>query len=102
MESDEANDIDPDLLERRQAHLLHVDRKNGINNIYSLDIASREVRQHTNAVTGCYMPAVLPQPDGTDKLVYTGYWNTRFDLYLADLETPIGEVQQAAVVEPGR
>ena len=25
----------------------------------------------------------------------------RFDLYLADLETPIGEVQQAAIVEPG-
>jgi hypothetical protein len=101
MESGESNDIDPIFSSNGERIYFTSDRKNGINNVYSLDIASREVRQHTNAVTGCYMPAVLPQPDGSDKLVYTGYWNTRFDLYLADLEQPIGEVQQAAVVEPG-
>ena len=87
MESGEANDIDPIFSSDGSRIYFTSDRKNGINNIYSLDLASREVRQHTNAVTGCYMPAVLPQPDGSDKLVYTGYWNTRFDLYLADLET---------------
>ena len=101
MESGEANDIDPIFSSDGWRIYFTSDRNNGINNIYSLDIASREVRQHTNAVTGCYMPAVLPQPDGSDKLVYTGYWNTRFDLYLADLEAPIGEVTQAAIVEPG-
>ena len=101
MESGEANDIDPIFSSDGQRIYFTSDRNGGINNIYSLDIASREVRQHTNAVTGCYMPALLPQPDGSDKLVYTGYWNQRFDLYLADLETPIGEVTQAAIVEPG-
>ena len=101
MESGEANDIDPIFSSDGQRIYFTSDRNGGINNIYSLDIASREVRQHTNAVTGCYMPALLPQPDGSDKLVYTGYWNQRFDLYLADLETPIGEVTQAAIIEPG-
>jgi Tol biopolymer transport system component len=101
MESGEANDIDPIFSSDGSRIYFTSDRSGGVNNIYSLDIESRQVRQHTNAVTGCFMPAVLPQPDGTDKLVYTGYWNTRFDLYLADVEAPIGELQTAAIVEPG-
>ncbi len=92
----------PDLLERRQAASTSPPTATTASTTSTASTSrAGEVRQHTNAVTGCYMPAVLPQPDGSDKLVYTGYWNTRFDLYLADLETPIGEVQQASIVEPG-
>ncbi len=100
MVSYESDDIDPIFSSDGQRIYFTSDR-DGANNIFSVDIASGNVRQHTNAVTGCFMPAVLPQPDGSDELVFTGYWKGRFDLYMADIEEPIGETQVAEVVDAG-
>ncbi|MCL4838363.1 MAG: PD40 domain-containing protein [Thermoanaerobaculia bacterium] len=66
--------------------------RTGADNIWSLDLASGQLLQHTNAVTGCFMPAILPSPEG-DRLVYTGFWRGQFDLYVADLGEPVGEAQ---------
>ncbi|MFQ5526864.1 MAG: BamA/TamA family outer membrane protein [Thermoanaerobaculia bacterium] len=65
--------------------------RSGVNNIYGLDLESGEIRQYTNAVTGCFTPTVLSRPDGTERLVYTAFWKGRFDLYLLDPEDPITE-----------
>ncbi|HVR28788.1 MAG TPA: hypothetical protein VMS86_04575 [Thermoanaerobaculia bacterium] len=100
VESSESNDMDP-IYSSDGRRLYFTSDRNGANNIYSLDLESRQLRQHTNAVTGCFMPAVLPQPDGSDRLVYTGYWKGRFDLYMADLTEPIGEVQITELIETG-
>jgi dipeptidyl aminopeptidase/acylaminoacyl peptidase len=62
--------------------------RTGADNIWSLDLATGQLLQHTNAVTGCFMPAVLPTPEGRDQLVYTGFWRGQFDLYISDLEEP--------------
>lgn len=64
------------------------DRK-GSDNVYGLDLHTGEVHQYTNAVTGCFQPTVLPLPDGKERLVYTGYWDGRFDLYLTDVDEPV-------------
>ena len=53
----------------------------GIDNIVGITLATGDIRQYTNVVTGCFMPTVLSEPDGTDRLVYSGYWRGRFDLY---------------------
>ena len=58
--------------------------RTGIENIYSRDMASGEIRQITNVVTGCFMPAPLLQADGSERVVFSGYWKGRFDLYLVD------------------
>jgi hypothetical protein len=63
----------------------------GANNIFSLDLETGEVVQHTNAVTGCFMPAVLANPSGPDSLVYTAFWKGAHDLYRLDLAEPITE-----------
>ena len=65
----------------------------GSNNIFGLDLDDGEVRQYTNAITGCFMPTAISQPDGTQLLVYTGYWKGRFDLYLTEVDEPIGETE---------
>ena len=64
------------------------DRK-GSDNVYGLDLGTGELHQYTNAVTGCFQPTVLPLADGKERLVYTGYWDGRFDLYLTDVDEPV-------------
>ena len=63
--------------------------RTGAENIFGLDLETRELSQYTNTITGAFMPAVLPQVGGPDRLVYTGYWNSRFDLYESELEEPL-------------
>ncbi|MEE2776110.1 MAG: BamA/TamA family outer membrane protein [Acidobacteriota bacterium] len=101
MVSQNSNDIDP-IFSSDGGTIYFTSDRDGADNIYSVEVASGEITQHTNAVTGCFMPAVISQPDGSDDLVFTGYWKGRFDLYLLDLDEPIGETQLAEVedVEP--
>ena len=61
----------------------------GANNIFSFDFDTGVIQQHTNSVTGCFMPTVLAAPDGKDRLVFTAFWKGQFDLYMLDVEDPI-------------
>ena len=79
--------------------------RDGRDNIYSLDLATGELRQHTNVVTGASQPTVIPEPEssehGDERLVFTGYWKQTFNLYVADVEEPVKEPTREAVpVEP--
>ncbi len=65
--------------------------RTGANNIFSVELESGVQSQHTNSLTGCYQPTVLPGPTGGERLVYTGFWKGRFDLYLLDVEDPVTE-----------
>ena len=55
-------------------------------NIYSADLETGDVVQHTNAVTGCVMPAVFEDREGHERMAYTGFWRLTPALYLADPE----------------
>ncbi len=65
--------------------------RTGADNIFGLDLERKELTQYTNAVTGCDRPTVLPLPEGGERLVYSGYWKGRFDLYMTDVEEPLSE-----------
>lgn len=71
--------------------------RTGADNIFALDLESSTVTQYTNAVTGCDRPAVLSRPDGTEELVYTGYWNGSFDLYVTEVEEPLGTPEPVVI-----
>ncbi len=71
--------------------------RNGADNIFSLDLESGEVKQYTNAITGCDRPTVLPLPEGGERLVYASYWKGRFGMFMTDVEEPIGEIQTVEV-----
>ena len=73
------------------------DRGDGIENIWGLDFDSGELTQYTNAVTGCFMPTVLRQADGTERLVYNAMWKGRFDLYVTDAPEPVGPPEQSQI-----
>ena len=71
--------------------------RSGANNIYSLDLESGEVVQHTNSVTGCFTPTVLAgEEEGKERLVFTAFWKGRFDLYRLDVDEPITEPVEVA------
>jgi WD40-like Beta Propeller Repeat len=86
------SDVDPTFTKDGKTLFFTSDR-NGFENVYALDLTNGEVRQHTNAVTGCFMPQVVERVDGTRALVYVGVWKGGFDLYRGDLD------QQQALVE---
>jgi len=93
----EWSDIDPVYTRDGKSIFFTSDRpaegaNTGFENIYSLDLTTGEVRRHTNAVTGCYMPGVVERADGTRALVYVGYWKGGFDLYRGDLDEEPGVV----------
>lgn len=75
--------------------------RSGVDNVFGLDLDRnrKEVTQYTNAVTGCDRPTVLPLPEGGERLVYNGYWKGRFDLYMTDVEEPLGEPEPVEVAE---
>lgn len=73
------------------------DRAEGIENIWGLDFETGELNQYTNAVTGCFMPTVLAQPDGEEHLVYNALWKGRFDLYLTEVPEPVSEPEQVQI-----
>lgn len=63
--------------------------RDGRENIYSLGLTGGELRQYTNVVTGAFMPTVLREPDGEERLVFTGFWKGLMDLYVADVDEPV-------------
>ena len=71
--------------------------RDGAFNIYSLDLNDGRVQKYTNAITGCDRPAVLPLPEGGERLVYASYWKGRFGMYTTDVEEPLGDPQTVEI-----
>ncbi|HSM14986.1 MAG TPA: hypothetical protein VLA66_13045, partial [Thermoanaerobaculia bacterium] len=69
--------------------------RSGADNIWGLELATGTTLQFTNAVTGCMMPTVVKGEEGEDRLVYAGFWKGGFDLYMTDINQPLGEAQAA-------
>ena len=90
--SDEHHNTDP-VFSGDDGTVYFTSDRSGAENIFGLDLDSGELRQYTNAITGCFQPTVLTRAGSDDRLVYTGFWKGRFDLYEADTDEPIGEVQ---------
>ena len=63
--------------------------RDGRENIYGLDLASGQLKQYTNVVTGAFMPTVLRDADGEERLVFTGLWKGGMDLYVAETDEPV-------------
>ncbi len=93
----ESNENDPVFSPTGRRLYFTSDRGDGIENVWGLDFDSGELTQYTNAVTGCFMPTVLRQPDGTERLVYNAMWKARFDLYVTDVPEPVGPPEQAQI-----
>ncbi len=72
--------------------------RTGSDDVYGLELDGGAVTRYTNAVTSCFQPAVLPSPDGKNRLVYTAFWKQRIDIYVQDLSDPITE---PTVIDPG-
>lgn len=88
----ESNENDP-VFSPDGKRLYFTSDRTGPENIFSLDLATGELRQYTNVVTGAFMPTVLREPEGKERLVYTGFWKGSFDLYVTDTDEPVTEPQ---------
>ena len=92
----DSNDRDP-VFSTNGSRLYYTRDLAGVENIVGLDLATGDIRQYTNVVTGCYMPTVLAEPEGGDRLVYSGFWNSRFDLYTIEAMDAAGAAEKTAV-----
>lgn len=91
----EGNDVDAVVTPQGDRVFFTSDRTDA-QNIYSLDLGNGRIVQHTNVITGCFQPTVLAPPDGPQRVVYTGFWKGRFDLYELRLQEPITEPEVVA------
>ena len=69
----------------------------GPENIFSLEPATGKLLQYTDVVSGAFMPTVLHDPDGKERLVFGGFWKGSFDLYVAKTDEPVKEPQTVQV-----
>lgn len=72
--------------------------RDGVDNIYGLDLENGLISQYTDVVTACDRPTVLPLPEGGERLVYNGYWKRSFDLYMRDVDEPVAPPRVADFV----
>lgn len=86
----ESNENDP-IYSPDGQRIYYTSDTNGLQNIYSLDVTTGEVKQYTNVVTGAFMPTVLREPAGEERLVFTGFWKGTFGLYVTDVDEPVTE-----------
>jgi hypothetical protein len=96
----ESNENDPVYSPDGKQLYFTSDRK-GPENIFSLDLGTGQLRQYTDVVTGAFMPTVLPEPEGKERLVFGGFWKGSFDLYVTNTDEPVKEPQTVQIpVEP--
>jgi hypothetical protein len=62
-------------------------------NIYSLDLESGKLLQFTDVVGGAFTPVAFIGEGGRERVVFTSYYKQRWDLYVADIDTPVAEVE---------
>lgn len=79
--------------------LYFTSNRTGAENVYSVDLESGRIVQHTNAVTGCFMPTVYLDEEGNEQIVYTGLWRGQFGLYLADPEDALLEIEEVPAAD---
>ncbi len=73
--------------------------RNGIDNVYGLDLETGELAQYTDVVTGCFQPVPVPRPEGRESLVYGGLWRGEYKLYITDLENPVKPPEQTELAK---
>ena len=86
--SGESNENDP-VYSPDGKRLYFTSDRDGRDNIYGLDLATGQLNQYTNVVTGAFQPTVLQEPGGEERLVFTGLWKGSMDLYVADVDEPV-------------
>ncbi|MFY9826507.1 MAG: BamA/TamA family outer membrane protein [Thermoanaerobaculia bacterium] len=94
--SGQSNENDPTFSPDGKRLYFTSDRS-GPENIFSLELAAGKLRQHTDVVTGAFMPTVLRETDGPERVVYGGYWRQSFDLYVANTDEPVKEPQKLEI-----
>jgi WD40 repeat protein len=71
--------------------------RGGIFNIYAQDLSSGEVLQYTDVIGIALGPAAYVGPDGQEKVVFSGYQDGRFQLYVADARKPLKKMEEKAL-----
>ncbi len=76
--------------------LYYASSRGGIYNIYGQDLATGEMLQYTDVIGAAVGPASFVGPDGQEKVVFSGYQGSRFQLYMADAKKPFKKLDEKA------
>jgi hypothetical protein len=75
--------------------------KNGnINNVWTLDTKSGELRQYTDAVGGNWSPIALNDPKAKNRIAFISYYKGEFSLHTLERTEPLHTAQTSDFGEP--
>lgn len=92
----ESNENDPTYSPDGKKLYFTSDRS-GVENVFSLDLATGDQRQFSDVVTGASMPTVLHEQSGSERLVYNSFWKGGFDLYVTEVDTPVKPMEKVEI-----
>jgi len=79
------------------SRLYFASSRGGIFNIYGQDLKTGDVVQYTDVIGAAIGPDSFMGPDGLEKVVFSGYQEGRFQLYVADARKPFRRLEEKAL-----
>ena len=79
------------------SRLYFASSRGGIFNIYGQDLKTGEVVQYTDVIGAAIGPSAYMGPDGLEKVIFSGYQEGRFQLYVADARKPFRRLEEKAL-----
>jgi hypothetical protein len=92
----DGNDEDPSFSPDGK-RIYYTSSRGGIYNIYGQDLATGEIFQYTDVIGAALGPAAFIDPDGQEKIVFSGFQGLRFQLYAADAKKPFRKLDERAL-----
>ncbi len=91
-----SDDIQPSLSRDQKTVFFSSNRGTyGVFNIYTLDLATGDLRQYTDVVGGCFDPVEMAPRAGEPYLVFTSFFEGTFRLYRMPLRQPEASITAA-------
>jgi hypothetical protein len=87
------SDLQPSYSRDAKTVFFSSDRSEGIFNIFSLDLATGNVRQYTDVVGGCFAPVEMAERGGDPYVVFVSYFQGTFRLFRMPLRQAEGVVE---------
>ena len=75
--------------------------RNGVYNLYALDLTTGDKTQYTDVISGNFAPVVFRE-EGKERLAFTSFFKGQYRLFIMDLPAPITTIAKGSELAAGQ